>query len=113
MTNAKPFETMTEISCAELKKLREAGTPHQLIDVREPYEHDACTIGGTLIPLGEVVDRLSEIRRDVPVIFHCKSGNRAAAIIQALESRYGFSGLINLKGGIQAWSAEVETLNCD
>jgi rhodanese-related sulfurtransferase len=104
---------MTEITCAELKRMRESSTPHQLIDVREPYEAEACSIGGTLIPMGEVVDRRAEIRRDVPVIIHCKSGNRAAAVIQALESRYGFSGLVNLKGGILAWSNEVEMLNCD
>lgn len=104
---------MTEISCAELKRLRASGTAHQLIDVREPYEAEACSIGGTLIPLGEVIDRIAEIRRDVPVILHCRSGNRSAAVIQALESRYGFSGLMSLQGGILAWSAEVEPLNCD
>lgn len=104
---------MTEITCAELRKLRESGAAHQLIDVREPYEAEACSIGGVLIPMGEVIDRISEIRRDVPVILHCKSGNRSAAVIQALESRYGFSGLMSLKGGILAWSAEVEPLNCD
>lgn len=104
---------MTEITCAELKKLRESGAAHQVIDVREPYEAEACSIGGVLIPMGEVIDRISEIRRDVPVILHCKSGNRSAAVIQALESRYGFSGLMSLKGGILAWSAEVEPLNCD
>ena len=104
---------MTEITCAELKKLRESGAAHQLIDVRETYEAEACSIGGVLIPMGEVIDRISEIRRDVPVILHCKSGNRSAAVIQALESRYGFSGLMSLKGGILAWSAEVEPLNCD
>lgn len=104
---------MKEISCSEYKRLRDSGTPHQLIDVREPYEAEVCTIGGTLIPMGEVVERRGEISRDVPVIFHCRSGNRAAAVIQALESRYGFHGLLNLKGGIQAWAAEVAPLDCD
>jgi adenylyltransferase/sulfurtransferase len=104
---------MKEITCEELRRLRESGAPHQLIDVREPYEAEACSLGGTLIPMGEIVERRGEIRRDVPVVLHCKSGNRAAAVIQALESRYGFSGLLNLKGGIQAWSAEVEALICD
>ncbi len=104
---------MKEITCAELKRMRETGAPHQLIDVREPYELEACTIGGLPMPMGEVVGRIAEIRRDVPVIFHCRSGNRAAAVIHALESRYGFDGLMNLKGGIAAWNAEVEALNCD
>ncbi len=104
---------MNEITCAELRRLRESGAPHQLIDVREPYEAEACSIGGTLIPMGEVIARRAEIRRDVPVILHCNSGKRAAAVISALEERYGFTGLLNLRGGIQAWSAEVEPLNCD
>ena len=105
---------MKEITATELKHLRDSGAPHQLIDVREPYEAEACTIGGTLIPMGDIVERRSEIRTDVPVIFHCKSGNRAAAVIQALESRYGFIGLITLKGGISAYATEVEpALHCD
>ena len=104
---------MIEIDCSELRRMRASGATQQLIDVREPYEAEACSIGGTLIPMGEIIERLTEIRRDVPVILHCKSGNRSAAVIQALESRYGFSGLMSLKGGIQAWSAEVEPLNCD
>ena len=105
---------MKEITATELKKLRESGAPHQLIDVREAYEAETCSIGGALIPMGEVLERRNEIRRDVPVILHCKSGNRAAAVIQTLESRYGFSGLLNLKGGITAYAAEVEpALSCD
>ena len=105
---------MRTITATELKRMRDSGAPHQLIDVREPYEAEACTIGGTLIPMGEIVERINEVRRDVPVILHCKSGNRAAAVIQALESRYGFSDLINLQGGISAYAAEVEpALHCD
>ena len=105
---------MKEITPTELKRLRESGAPLQLIDVREAYEAEACSIGGTLIPMGEILDRRNEIRTDVPVIFHCKSGNRAAAVIQTLESRYGFVDLLNLKGGITGYAAEVEpTLICD
>lgn len=105
---------MREITPAELKRLRDSGTSFQLIDVREAYEAEVCSIGGTLIPMGEVVERLNEIRRDVQVVFHCKSGSRAAAVAQALETRYGFTGLCSLKGGIAAYALEVEpTLNCD
>lgn len=94
--------------------MRHDGTSFQLIDVREPYEAEACSIGGTLIPMGEVVDRVEEIRRDVPVVVHCKSGARSAAVINALSSRYGFTNLINLRGGILAFGREVAPeLNCD
>lgn len=105
---------MNEITPQELDRMRHDGTPFQLIDVREPYEAEACSIGGTLIPMGEVVDRVEEIRRDVPVVVHCKSGARSAAVINALSSRYGFTNLINLRGGILAFGREVAPeLNCD
>jgi adenylyltransferase/sulfurtransferase len=105
---------MEQISAAELKEWREAGKEFQLIDVREPYEAEICNLGGTLIPVGEVVQRLEEIRRDVPVVVHCRSGARSAAVINALKSRYGFTNLIDLRGGILAYGREVDhSMNCD
>lgn len=93
--------------------LRE-GSQFQLIDVREPYEAERCTLGGTLIPMGDLLDRLNEIRRDVPVVVHCRSGNRALAVITALERRHGFTNLIQLEGGIQAYAAQVDPgISCD
>lgn len=105
---------MNEIPPTELKRMKEAGEAFQLIDVREPYEAERCSLGGTLIPLGEVLDRLSEIRRDVPVVVHCRSGNRSAAVISALTQRHGFTNLVNLRGGILAYGAQVDrSLRCD
>lgn len=103
-----------EISPAELKRMHDEGRTFQLVDIREPYEAEVCTLGGDLIPMGEVIDRLAEIRKDVPVVMHCRSGNRAAAMIEALTSRYGFSNLLNLKGGIMAYAEEVDpTIDLD
>lgn len=94
--------------------MRESGEPFQLIDVREPYEAQICSIGGTLIPMGDVLGRLDEIRRDVPVVVHCKSGARSSSVIHALTTRYGFDNLINLRGGILAYSHEVAPeVKCD
>lgn len=105
---------MKEISPTELKKWKDAGADFQLIDVREPYEAERCNIGGKLIPLGEVVDRMNEIRKDIPVVVHCKSGSRSSAMIQALSTRYGYDNLINLTGGILGYGAAVAPeLNCD
>lgn len=98
---------MKEITPAQLKEMRDTGAAFQLIDVREPYEAEICSIGGTLIPMGMIVDRLNEIRKDIPVVVHCKSGGRSAAVIQALSTRYGFDNLINLTGGILAYSEQV------
>ncbi|MCB0794350.1 MAG: rhodanese-like domain-containing protein [Flavobacteriales bacterium] len=105
---------MEQITAAELQAMRAKGDPFQLIDVREPYEAERCSLGGTLIPMGEITQRLDEIRRDVPVVFHCRSGKRSAAVVQALEERYGFDGLLDLKGGILAYAEDVDPeLNCD
>lgn len=104
---------MNEIDARELKRMKDAGEVFQLIDVREPYEAEQCHINGTLIPMGEVVDRVSEIRKDIPVVVHCRSGARSAAVINALSSRYGFANLINLKGGILGYGRDVDpSLHC-
>jgi rhodanese-related sulfurtransferase len=103
-----------DISIAEFRTLQERGVEHQLIDLREPYEAERCTLGGTLIPMGEILERLDELRRDVPVIMHCKSGNRAGAVVQALSQRYGFANVHNLRGGIEAWRETVDqSINCE
>lgn len=105
---------MKEITPQELKRMQDAREEFQLIDVREPYEAQICSIGGTLIPMGEIVDRLAEIRKDVPVVVHCRSGARSSAVINALSSRYGFTNLINLKGGILGYGKEVDDgMTCD
>lgn len=85
-----------------------------LIDVREPYEAERCNIGGKLIPMGEIVEHLNEIPKDIPVVVHCRSGARSAAVINALSTRYGFENLINLKGGILGYGKEVDDgMTCD
>lgn len=105
---------MKEITPQELKRMQDAREEFQLIDVREPYEAQICSIGGTLIPMGEIVERLTEIRKDVPVVVHCRSGARSSAVINALSSRYGFTNLINLKGGILGYGREVDDgMTCD
>lgn len=105
---------MKEVTPLELKQMITEGASFQLIDVREPYEAEICTIGGKLIPMGEVIERLEEVRKDVPVVVHCKSGARSSAVIQALSSRYGYTNLINLKGGITAFAAQADpSIRCE
>ena len=98
---------MKEISVQELKSKMDNQEPFQLIDVREEHENDICTLGGELIPMGEIMDNTDKIKKDVPVIIHCRSGKRSAAIINALEMQ-GYDNLYNLKGGILAWADEID-----
>lgn len=100
---------MKTITVKELKSKIDAKENIQIIDVREPYEAEICTIGGELIPMGEVIDSASKIKKDIPVIVHCRSGKRSAAVIHALESQLGYTNLINLEGGILAWADEVDS----
>ncbi len=105
---------MNEITPTELQAWRDAAKEHQLIDVREPYEAQLCTIGGTLIPMGEIVDHLGEVRKDIPVVIHCRSGARSAAVINALTTRYGYTNLVNLSGGILAFGHDVDhDIHCE
>jgi molybdopterin/thiamine biosynthesis adenylyltransferase/rhodanese-related sulfurtransferase/molybdopterin converting factor small subunit len=100
---------MEEITAAELKQRLDSGDDLQLIDVREPNEYDIARIPGTkLIPLGQVAERMGEIEEGRETIVHCKGGVRSAKAIEAL-TRAGFKGkLVNLKGGITAWSNDVD-----
>jgi sulfur-carrier protein adenylyltransferase/sulfurtransferase len=100
---------MEEITVRELKERLERGDDLQVIDVREPNEYEIARLPGTkLIPLGQVTNRMSEIDESRETIVHCKGGVRSGKAIEAL-TRAGFKGkLFNLKGGIAAWSDEVD-----
>jgi molybdopterin/thiamine biosynthesis adenylyltransferase/rhodanese-related sulfurtransferase/molybdopterin converting factor small subunit len=109
---AQPQEASTgseEITATELKRRIDDGRDTQIIDVREPFEFEIARIPGTtLIPLGQVAARMSEIDPARETVVHCKAGVRSAKAIAALKEA-GFAGrLINLKGGITAWSDEVD-----
>ena len=99
---------MKEITAAELKSKMDKKESFQLIDAREQYEHDFANIKGELIPMGSVIGQHEKIEKDKPVIIYCRSGSRSAAVIHELEKRFGFTNLYNLKGGIIAWSNEVD-----
>ena len=78
----------------------------QLVDVREPEEHDEFNIGGQLIPLGEIAHQLHKISTDKPVIIYCRKGIRSQIAIQRLQDKFPFTNLINLVGGTEAWKKQ-------
>lgn len=100
---------LEEITATELSDLIKNDSEVQIIDVREPFEVEIAKIPNTkLIPLGEVVNRAKEIDGSRTAIIHCKAGGRSAKAIAALQES-GYQGrLLNLKGGITAWSDEVD-----
>jgi adenylyltransferase/sulfurtransferase len=100
---------MQEITASELKTRMDAGEDIQLIDVRQPDEYAFAKIeGAKLIPLGEIMPRMNELDENRETVIHCKMGGRSARAIEALQQA-GYKGsLINLVGGITAWSNEVD-----
>ncbi len=98
-----------EITVVELKRRIDNGEDLQIIDVREPHEFEVARLPFTrLIPLGQVVERRDEIDPTRTTVVHCKMGGRSAKAIGQLKEA-GFTGrLINLKGGITAWSTEID-----
>jgi rhodanese-related sulfurtransferase len=98
---------MKEITVRELQQLRDNNADFQLIDVREQHEFDEANLNGLLIPMGEIIDRATEVSKDKQVVIHCRSGKRSATVINALESQHGFTNLYNLKGGILAYIEEI------
>jgi molybdopterin/thiamine biosynthesis adenylyltransferase/rhodanese-related sulfurtransferase len=104
----KPANTMKEVTVQELKKMKDSGEDFQLIDVREPHEYEICNLEGELIPMSEIPYNVEKISKDKKVVIHCRSGKRSGDMLLWLEKNHGFSNLYNLKGGVLAWSREID-----
>ncbi len=97
-----------EIAATEVKKMMDDRKPFVLIDVREPHEYQICRIpGSTLIPLGDVPKRMSELNSADEIVVHCRSGQRSAQAVELLM-KAGFRKIRNLKGGVLAWAEQVD-----
>lgn len=107
--NQAPMPQMPEISATELKQRLDSGEDIQIVDVREADEVALAKLPNSIhIPLAQVLNRMSEIDPARETVVHCKMGGRSARAIEALK-RSGFAGnLLNLTGGITAWSNDVD-----
>ena len=97
-----------EITVSELKKKFDDGEDLQIIDVREAFEYEICNLGGELLPLNSILDKIDMISKDKPVIIHCHYGKRSAKAINLLKENFEFDNLLILKGGIHAWAEEID-----
>jgi len=96
---------MNTIDVKQLQARIESGENINLLDVREPVEHEDFNIGGILLPLGDIRvgdTETIEHLKDQEVIIYCRSGNRSGQACMVLES-LGFSNVINVTGGMLAW----------
>jgi len=96
-----------QLSVKNLKQRIDAGENVFILDVREPYEYQIAQIGGKLIPQNDVPQRLAEIPRDREIVVQCRSGARSQKIAEFLKQS-GYQQVVNLAGGILAWSDEID-----
>ncbi len=98
---------MQNIEAVEVKKRMDAGEKINLLDVRQPEEHAEFNIGGTLIPLGNILSMQTEeieSLKEEEVICYCRSGQRSMQASMMLENM-GFKNIKNLTGGMLGWQA--------
>jgi rhodanese-related sulfurtransferase len=101
MQRAPGYESITP---RELKERLAAGDRPELLDVREPWEFELARIEGSrLIPLSDLPDRFTEFDPAAETVVICHHGARSAYVTQALEQA-GFAKVLNLEGGLDAYS---------
>lgn len=93
-----------DINVQELKEKLERGDDFILIDVREPHEHEEFNVGGSLCPLGNIMNTISEFEehKNKEVVVYCRSGRRSATA-QAFMQQAGYANVRNLEGGMLEW----------
>ena len=104
---AAPKVSVPEITPKELKTRLDRGDDLFILDVREPHEYQICNLQGYLIPLGDLPRRVNELDSSREIVAHCRSGKRSAEAVDFLRQA-GFRKIWNLKGGILAWSDDVD-----
>jgi adenylyltransferase/sulfurtransferase len=99
-----------EVTATQLRRRLDNGDAITIIDVRETHEWDIANLGphgARLIPLGDLTDRMGEVELTGDIVVHCRSGARSAKALRQLQAA-GIERVYNLKGGILAWSEEVD-----
>ena len=105
---ADAAEAGFEMDVEELKRRVDAGEQLTILDVRNPQEYEIARIpGSVLIPLHELQDRLGELDPAATIVAHCHHGARSARAVHLLR-QMGYSRSINLAGGIDEWSLQVD-----
>ena len=97
-----------DVTPTEFVRLLDDNAGWQVLDVREPWEFAVSALEhAILMPMGDVAGRLAELDNTRPTAVLCRSGVRSRKGAEFLAER-GFTKLINIAGGINAWSQEVD-----
>ncbi len=104
------MERAQSITPSELKERLDAGDRPELLDVREPWEFELARIEGSrLIPMGELSGRVGEFDPAAETVVICHHGNRSSYVTRALQGA-GFEKVLNLEGGLDAYSFVDESV---
>jgi molybdopterin/thiamine biosynthesis adenylyltransferase/rhodanese-related sulfurtransferase len=97
------------ISVKELQEKKKSNEDFLLLDVRQPEEQQIADIGGTLVPMDQLADRLEDIRsyKGKDIVVMCRTGSRSAFVVDWLQKQ-GVERVYNLDGGIAAWSRQID-----
>ena len=100
---------MREFNAVQLKAyLDSCDEPPLLLDVRQPWEYDICNLeDSVLIPMSQIPAKLDQLEKDQETVVICHHGVRSRRVASFLEQA-GFSKVINLKGGLDAWARTVD-----
>lgn len=90
-------------------KERQNNNDSVLLDIRETYELEICSMGGVHIPMADISARVNEIDATKEVIVLCRSGRRAEPVANMLMTDFSFPNVSIFKGGILAWIDQVDT----
>ncbi|HTY36375.1 MAG TPA: rhodanese-like domain-containing protein, partial [Bacteroidota bacterium] len=96
-----------EITAEELKEKIDRREEFFLLDVREPHEYEIANLGGKLIPLNDLPQRVHELDSSNEIIVYCASGIRSAKAVKFLND-IGFRKVKNLVGGISGWAERID-----
>ena len=84
---------MQFISALELNDSMNNGNHFEIIDVREPYEYEACNIGSTHIPMGDIPSRVEDLPKNTNIVIMCRSGKRAEAVANLLVTDFSLTNV--------------------
>ena len=99
-----------EITVEEYKKRIDSGEEIFLLDIREAHERDISHIGGLLVPMSELPERMDELPEDkhTEIIVYCRTGNRSHHVTLFLKDNAGYTNVKNMLGGIHAWHDRID-----
>ncbi len=97
-----------EITVEELKRKMDNDEKFTLIDCREPFETRISSIGGELIPINDLPNRIDELNKEEEIIVYCRTGHRSHYAVQYLRDNAGFTKVKNLLGGINLWADKID-----